>query len=330
MTQKIVCSLFSALLLPVLPAIAAEPDIINKSFTAKPGDNLAMKVDRGSIKIVTGNSDKVEIKVVRELRRGTDDKAREIYDLHKIDFTQSGNTIRIEADNNKQKGGWFKSFNSPFNYLHVQYTVTIPSQFNLDLRTAGGNIDVADLKGQVILRTSGGSLSLGNIEGEIDARTSGGNIKVEGGKGNADVHTSGGSVTIGRIEGDLSAKTSGGNITLNQIAGAIVAETSGGSIKVSEARGPIRASTSGGNVSAELVEQPAADCSLRTSGGSVKVTLAEKISVDLDARTSGGRVSSDFPGDFNKNRTKLVARINGGGPGLILETSGGNVDVRKK
>lgn len=332
MNQKIILCLFSALLLPALPALGAEKDIINKSFNAKPGDTLYMKVDRGSIKVLTSNSDKVDIKVVRELRRASDSKAREIYDLHKIDFSQDGNTVRIEADN-KQKGGtgWFKNaFNNPFNNLHVEYTISIPSRFDVDLRTSGGNIDIQDLEGVVKAHTSGGHLALGSIKGDINAHTSGGNIKVEGGTGNADVHTSGGNLTIGNIDGDLKARTSGGNITLAHIHGSIDAETSGGHIKVTEALGPINASTSGGNVTAELANQPSADCSLRTSGGNINVTLTEKVAVDLNARTSGGRVNSDFSGDYNKQRTRLVAKINGGGPGLTLETSGGNVDVRKK
>ena len=33
---------------------------------------------------------------------------------------------------------------------------------------------------------------------------------------------------------------------------------------------------------------------------------------------------------LNKEQTRLSARLNGGGPELILETSGGNVNVRKK
>jgi hypothetical protein len=40
-------------------------------------------------------------------------------------------------------------------------------------------------------------------------------------------------------------------------------------------------------------------------------------------------VTSDFPGDFNKQHTRLTAQINSGGPELVLETSGGNVSVRK-
>jgi DUF4097 and DUF4098 domain-containing protein YvlB len=99
---------------------------------------------------------------------------------------------------------------------------------------------------------------------------------------------------------------------------------------VKDACGAVTARTSGGNVSVQLNTQPTADCSLKTSGGDVEVVLAAKLALDVDAHTSGGRVNSDFPGTLNKAKTRLTARINGGGPALALETSGGNVNIRSK
>ncbi len=59
--------------------------------------------------------------------------------------------------------------------------------------------------------------------------------------------------------------------------------------------------------------------------------LAEKIAVNLDASTSGGRVITKIPvtihGELKKNALK--SQINGGGPRLVLHTSGGNVRIRR-
>ena len=327
------CLTFTTLCVALLSAatsIAAEQDIITKSFTAKPGGKLHMRVDRGSIKISAGTSDEVGIKVVRELRRASDSKAREVYAMHRIEMSQSGDSVSIIADNPHKNRGFGLFSSNPFNNLHVEYTISVPSRFDLDVRTAGGNIAISDIEGMVSANTSGGNLNLGTIIGEVRAHTSGGNITLEGSNGNADLHTSGGDLRIGEIKGDLLAKTSGGNISLDRVQGSTRAETSGGDIRVKEAYGPIMARTSGGNVSARLSEQPKADCALKTSGGNVSVTLADKIALDLTARTSGGSVHSDFPGDMNKQRTKLVAQINGGGPELALETSGGDIEIRKK
>jgi DUF4097 and DUF4098 domain-containing protein YvlB len=98
---------------------------------------------------------------------------------------------------------------------------------------------------------------------------------------------------------------------------------------VKEAANSVNASTSGGHVSARLTAQPSKDCVLKTSGGNIDLTVANALRFNLNAHTSGGRISSDFPGEFNKQKTKLTAQINDGGPEFSLETSGGNVTVQK-
>jgi DUF4097 and DUF4098 domain-containing protein YvlB len=309
-------------------AFAAEKDVIDKTFTVTPGGNLVMRVDRGAIHVTSGNSDKVEVKVVRELKRGSDSEAEEIYAQHKIDISQDGNTITVEADNPNKSGGFFHK--NPFNNLRVDYTISIPHSFNLNLNTSGGNIEIADVQGEVKTHTSGGNIKLGTIDGPIDSHTSGGTITLKSGHGKATLRTSGGDLRIGDVDGDVIARTSGGNITLGSVKGSSDAQTSGGSIKVNNAFGPVSARTSGGNVSARLSVQPKGDCALKTSGGNVSVTLADNLAVDVNAQTSGGSIHSDFPGDLNKQKTRLVAQINGGGPGLVLQTSGGNVDIRKE
>ena len=283
-------SITTLLLAAGVITVNADQEVITKSFSVKPGGKLVMNVDRGSIHITTSDSDKVEIRITRDLKRASAAEAKRIYGLHKIDLTSQDNEVKIEAQN-PQKGF---SFNNPFNHLQVDYTVAIPSKFDADLKTAGGNIEVADLEGKATVQTSGGNLELGAIKGPVKAHTS------------------------------------GGNITLEKTKGSVKASTSGGDIRVKEAYGPVSAHTSGGNVSANFNTQPTADCSLKTSGGNVDVLLASNLALDLNAHTSGGNLASDFAGTFNKQRTKLTAQINGGGPALVLETSGGNVNIRKK
>lgn len=310
-----------------LTALAAEQDIIEKSFTVKPGDNLLIHADRGSINVLTSDSDKVDIKIVRELKRASDEEAREAYETHKIDIAQEGDTIRIETEDN---AGFVRNLRNVFKNLQVEYTVSIPSRFNVDLHTSGGNIQVADLEGTVKVHTSGGNLKLATIKGPINAHTSGGSIEIEGGTGNADVHTSGGNIHIGELNGDLVAKTSGGNIKLSGVKGNAEISTTGGNIGIENAQGTLKARTSGGHIKAQLAGSPAEDSSLQTTGGNIELALAAKAAVNLNARTMGGRVQSDFDGEWNKQRNKLAAQVNGGGPNLNVQTTGGNIKIRRE
>jgi len=144
----------------------------------------------------------------------------------------------------------------------------------------------------------------------VDLKTSGGSIELSSLTGKVDAYTSGGSIQLGQIDGDVDVKTSGGSINVAQVKGAINAHTSGGSIKV------------------KMSQQPTKNSRLTTSGGSVSAYLLPSIAVDLAASTSGGRVYSDFSVNGSVKKTEIKGEVNGGGPKLVLKTSGGSVKIK--
>ncbi|MBL4672890.1 MAG: hypothetical protein JKX81_11580 [Arenicella sp.] len=148
-------------------------------------------------------------------------------------------------------------------------------------------------------------------------------------KFNVDLKTSGGSIELSSLNGKVDAYTSGGSIRLGKIRGDVDVKTSGGSIRVDEVAGTINAHTSGGSIIVKISQQPLGDSRLTTSGGSVSAYLARSVAVDLTASTSGGRVSSEFAVDGSVKKTRISGKINGGGPKLVLKTSGGSVKLKK-
>jgi len=318
---------FAALAAFALTASAAEQDIITKSISTKPGQKLTMVVDRGEIEIRTHSADSVEVKVLRELSKTTAAKARDTFSKHTVEITGDSDGVRIKSEMPKLGlTGWFNSANR----LSVHYTVTVPEKYNLDLSTSGGDIHIGAIEGQAQCRTSGGDIELGAIRGPVNARTSGGDIELAGSTGPSDLHTSGGDIEAVNVTGNLKVRTSGGGINLSKIAGEVNANTSGGDIRIADVSGPVSAHTSGGTVSAQLAESPKGQSSFKTSGGNVNVTLPANAAVDVAAKTSGGDVGSDFPGEYNKERNRYSAKLNGGGPAMVLETSGGNIHVRRR
>jgi DUF4097 and DUF4098 domain-containing protein YvlB len=283
---------------------------IQKRFSVGAGGQLTLTSDFGSIEVRSSEGNTVDVDVQIEPRETGKSRVKEFLRDFQIDFSQSGNDVMVKADYRHDHwnfGDWFG------RHIRVKFVVTVPVQYNVDLKTSGGGIEVEDLKGTVRAGTSGGSLTFGQIDGPIFGKTSGGGIRLEGCRGEADVRTSGGSIHLGKVTGDVSAHTSGGGIS------------------VDEATGTVNASTSGGSINVSLAKQPKNDCRFSTSGGSITVTLAGNIGVNVDASTSGGRVSTDFPvtvqGDFDKHH--LQAEINGGGPAMVLRTSGGSIHLKK-
>jgi len=283
---------------------------VSRTFQVKPGGNLIVETDIGSIEVDSGSDDRVEIEVISRASAVSERKAKRILKDLDIDMRQNGNDVIINAEYKRSKR-WFSWLRR--NRLKIRFVITVPSRYNADLKTSGGSISVNDLEGEVKTKTSGGSLKFGMIKGTVTGKTSGGRIVLKGCVGDAEVRTSGGSITIGKVEGDVNA------------------HTSGGSIRVEEVMGALKASTSGGSIRALISRQPEGDCRLTTSGGSITLYLEPRVKVDLDAKTSGGRVRTSFPvtlqGDISGR--KMRGQINGGGPEIYLRTSGGSIAIKK-
>ena len=210
---------------------------------------------------------------------------------------QDDNSLSITAQeplglNSRSFLGWVNRPN-----LNARYEIALPRKFQVQLATAGGNVEISSVTGRVKLDTSGGGLVCRDINGEIKGETSGGDINADGCQGELRLDTSGGSVSIGNFTGP-----------------------------------DVHATTSGGNISVDFAVAPKADCDLQTSGGNVSASLPANASINLDAHTDGGSVKTELPVEMagQLDEGTLKGPINGGGPGLKLETSGGNIDIRKQ
>jgi hypothetical protein len=271
----------------------------NKTFTAESGQKLELQTDIGSVN-VEGTSDN-QVVIIAEIK-GSDDAVND------FEITAEQNSGGVTIRGEKKSKDWSKLWNN----FNVNYTVKVPKSFNLNIKTAGGNIKITGLNGTLDGTTSGGNITLTGVDGKMDFTTSGGNIEVDKSKGTLDITTSGGNVRIENSEGDVAAATSGGNMTFSGITGKLEAGTSGGNIKA-KINGPNKGIT------------------LKTSGGDIAVWIASDVKAALDAATSGGEVTCELPvtisGKIKSDRIR--GDINGGGEPIILKTSGGDIDVKK-
>ena len=227
-------------------------------------------------------------------------------------------------------------------------------------KTSGGDIEVSRMEGDCIVKTSGGEIILEHIKSIklIEAITSGGDIGASDIEGDISVETSGGDIVADNINGDFEGKTSGGDIEVCNVSGNLEINTSGGDVEVDGAEGYIEAGTSGGNIEVSMTKyHPKKDqhIELKSSGGKLELALPAdfKGSVEAAIHVYGASLDdydiySDFPlnivraGDEEaaKGHRKLFRKvngiitangdINGGGNSIILETSNGDIHIKKR
>jgi DUF4097 and DUF4098 domain-containing protein YvlB len=281
-------------------AVATEnPKEVTKSFTVSKGGIVELETEGGDIKVSTW--DKSEVFVRAE---GIEER-----DLHRLKMTQSGNTIVIRY---RSGGGWFSRGRD------VHFSLTLPTQFDLDAQTSGGDIVVrgplsgtlkgstsggdvklGDLGGTITMTTSGGDITGDKLNGDSYLKTSGGDIRVSSVGGDAEINTSGGDISVDYVKKDLRAKTSGGDINIGEVGGAVAASTAGGDIKIRKSAGNVTASTAGGDI---RMGSASGTVKAKTAGGDIRL---ERINGSVEAKTAGGEVEAELV-PSGKGRSRLA------------------------
>jgi hypothetical protein len=219
-------------------------DSTTKTFKVNKGGTLKIGISGGDIQVKTGNNN--EVKVTYE----------EDEDYSGITIYQDGNNITIKSDN------------------YTDFEITAPSEFNLNLTTAGGDVKLAnDITGTVKINTSGGEIGLQNVKGEVVASTAGGNIIGGNITGNAKLTSSGGDVLIGSVQGECVISTGGGNVEVKNVSKSLNVSTGGGNVDCGNIGSDVKVITGGGNISMNNISGV---MSVTTGGGDVSGTSFSK------------------------------------------------------
>jgi len=319
---------------------------LNKTFSVKPGGQLMMDVDRGAILLKTTDASDVIVEVKRKMKGADSAKAQEIFTAHEVTFDQDGDQVAIRAKFKNDPSRWF---NRGRMNLEVEYTVALPKQFNLDLRTGSGSIASSDIEGTVKVHSAGGDLKFATIVGPFDGSTGAGSIALEHATGVATVKSSGGDIRLGQMDdvttastgaGSVAVKTakarlsvhsSGGDLRLGLLEGPTIADTGAGSISVDTAKATLKVGSSGGDLRlGELNDETVAE----TGAGSITITSGKatvlaksaggdirlgKMDGETSAQTGSGSVS------VKSSRAKLTVKSSGGD--LRIEDAGSSVQA---
>jgi DUF4097 and DUF4098 domain-containing protein YvlB len=276
----------------------SQDKIIEKSFDTSPGKTFVIKSFSGDVFVRTSDEPKVVINVYGNK------KAKEKLDF---DFDNSSDGVTVTV----KKKDW--NFFSAFNNISLRFEITLPKNYNAEIYTAGGDIKLGDLNGEITLNSSGGDISIENTTGNIAAKTSGGDVNLRQSNGSANLSTSGGDIKASSFNGNIDASTSGGDIVMDGTNGEIEASTSGGEVKLDY---------SGDNKGINL----------STSGGGISIRLPSGFNADVYLSTSGGSINCDFKANnvTKFSSSKLEGQFNSGGNKLVAKTSGGGIDVYQK
>jgi hypothetical protein len=266
----------------------------SQTFQVNKGGMLEVSISSGDISVSSWNKSEVFVKA-----EGIDPE-----ELDELKMSQVGNTVRV-------------TFRPEWGSHHVVFTIQIPSDYNTDLHTSGGDIQLqgsfrgllegatsggdirlGDVEGKVEMSTSGGDVTAGKITGTVNLRTSGGDIRMTNCSGDVDVSTSGGNITVGDVGKTLNARTAGGDIDVGNVGGEATISTAGGEIRVGKVTGSVTVKTAGGDI---LLKGGSGLIRAKTAGGDINMT---DLTGSVEAGTAGGDVRAELR-PSGKGRSRL-------------------------
>ncbi len=280
----------------------------NGTLPTRDGQRLRLNTDLGNVHVLTGATGQVTytVRIETDSREPDAERLLKQYSLS-VRGTPGGMVMTGQVPWHEFRGR-----------LWVNYEVNVPREYNVDVVTQAGNIEIQDLDGRATLITSGGNITAGrlggkqaagarletqgghitvrDVAGELRATTAGGHITAANVEGDAILHSGGGHIRAGVVGGGAQLDTGGGNISIQRAGGSLSATTTGGQVELGEAAGAIHARTAGGVIRVLRVSGPT---TLETGGGSILLTRVQSA---VHALTAVGTITAWFTPDG-----KLVA-----------------------
>jgi len=300
--KKATFTIFLAAAMMLLQGFAADESAIQ----VNPGGTLDADIETGGSVHIKG-SDVNEIRV----RWQTDGRDTDNIRIA-VEKTGKGARITSTHSDGRRQGGH-----------SLEIWVTTPKRFDLDVRTKGGNVEVADIEGKIAGQTMGGNITFMGITGELSFSTMGGNISLADSDVDGKVSTMGGNITVKNVAGNAHVSTMGGNVVLENVLErggrsidkAVEVSTMGGNITVANAPRGARVETKGGNIvikkSAEFVDaktmggnitvnEHAGRVAASTMGGNVNAVIVPGgADQNVDINSMGGQIALTLPSEFS-------------------------------
>jgi DUF4097 and DUF4098 domain-containing protein YvlB len=160
----------AALALAAAPAMSyaqTETETVERTLRLPANGAVELKNFSGDIRITATDGNEV---VIRAVRRATRDRLDHI----KLDITESGSTIAIEA--NKRDADWNERDN---NVVETRFDIDLPASARLDVHAFSSDITVTDVTGAQTLETFSGDITVNGARGALDMKSFNGSIDVD-------------------------------------------------------------------------------------------------------------------------------------------------------
>jgi Toastrack DUF4097 len=163
-----VFALLFALVLAAPAAAQRETETVDRTLTLQPGGRIKLNTFSGRVRVSGASGDQV---VIKAIRRATRDRLDDI----KLEITQSGNSIEIDANHRLVE-------RRNDNVVETDFDIQVPSRAELEIKTFSAPVTVTGVNGRLTVDSFSASVRI-----EASEWADGNDL---------DVHTFSGAITL--------------------------------------------------------------------------------------------------------------------------------------
>jgi DUF4097 and DUF4098 domain-containing protein YvlB len=218
----------------------------------------------GDITVTGGSGDEVSIEAVKR----THGDQGQLQSVH-IDVDEHTGRVDVRTTHTGRN-----------DRVSVDYTITVPSEAGVELRSISGTLKISNVRGAVRLDTVSGDVTTSDTPRLESAKSVSGDV----------------SLTGAAADGDLSAASVSGNVTLKGVKarGLDLGSVSGDILVTDVTCERLGAKSVSGNLEYSGSIEKSGRYDLNTHSGNVRLTLNNPSGFELNANSFSGTIRSEF------------------------------------
>ena len=255
------------------------PEQIEKfSRSIKVDDSAVLDLSHlaGNVRVTGGSGSEIRIDATKRVRHRNPDEAKRLLEALRIEINTVQGRVEVRTIYPRSSSGRGNNISAS-----VDYVIAVPAGAAVALKSISGNLDVANVRGEVRAEAISGDVNLTNTPNVTHAKTISGDVVAR------DIGTQT-ALVLGTISGNV--------IATGLKVRTLEAGTVSGDVRLSGSQiERLEAKSISGNVEFDAPLVKGGRYEFTSHSGHVRLILSGNTGFELDADTFSGSVRSDIP-----------------------------------